>query len=96
MDVEKILDIYVEEIGNWDFFSDPQKAFINDNGHIVVCLRNYNWYITKKPITEPIDCIKALFEIDWIASFEDSEELFIFKDSEEFSWVDGSKYWNEL
>lgn len=87
MTVEQIVDAYAKELEEWDFFSDGQRAYLDKNGCIVVCLRNYNWYKTKYQIKSPIDCIKALFEIDWIAEYEDCEE--------ENIWIESSKYWDK-
>ena len=50
MTIDQIVDAYADELENWDFFSDGQRAYVDENGHIVVCLRNYNWYITKNSI----------------------------------------------
>ena len=47
MTIDQVVDLYEEELENWDFFSDRQRAYVTENDHIVVCLRNYNWYITK-------------------------------------------------
>lgn len=88
MSIEKIINAYAEELENWNFFSDSQKCYIVENNHIVVCLRNYNWYITKEPITDIMSCIKALFEIDWIAEYDESEDSEIF--------INDSKYWNKF
>ena len=83
MTIDQVVDAYAEELQNWNFFSDSQRAYVDEDGRIVVCLRDYNWYITKAPITNELDAIKALFEIDWIAEY--SEDGFI-------NW---SKYWNK-
>ncbi len=88
MTIDQITDAYADELEKWDFFSDGQRCYVDENSHIVVCLRNYNWYITKEPITDIMTCIKALFEIDWIAEYEDGEEDTIF--------IDTSKYWNKF
>lgn len=85
MNVDQIVDAYADEIKNWDFYSDGQRAYIDDNSHIVVCLRNYNWYITKNPIKTELEAIKALFEIDWIAEYDE-------EDDGEF-WISHSDYW---
>lgn len=74
MTVQQIVDLYQEELKNWDFFSDSQRAYVDENSKIVVCLRDYNWYITKHPITNEKEAIKALFEIDWIAEYSEDEE----------------------
>ena len=71
--INQIVDMYQEELDRWDFFSDPQRAYVDETKHIVVCLRNYNWYITKYPIRNAEEAIKAIFEIDWIAEYDDSE-----------------------
>ena len=83
MSVEEIIKAYSDELDNWDFFSDHPVCRM-EKGHIQVCLRNYNWYITKEIILNPMDAIKALFEISWIAEYEDGEDI---------DWVSGSKYW---
>lgn len=83
--LNKILEAYRDELANWDFFSDGQRCYLEEN-HIVVCLRNYNWYITKEPVLDSLTAIKALFEIDWIASFDDSEED---------HFIEYSKYWKK-
>lgn len=87
MTIDQITDAYAEELENWNFFSDSQRCYVNEKSHIVVCLRNYNWYITKEPIKDIITCIKALFEIDWIAEYEDEENDNIF--------INNSIYWNK-
>ena len=74
MTVEDIVELYSNELDNWQFFSDSQKARITEDGHIIVCLRNYNWYVTKEPIKDAITALKAIFEIDWIAEYDDCEE----------------------
>ena len=66
------------------FFSDRQRAYVDENCHIVVCLRNYNWYITKHEIKDIKEALKALFEIDWIAEYDDCEES---------NFIDYSKFW---
>ena len=71
--VDQIVGAYADELDEWNFFSDSQKAYV-DEGYIVVCLRNYNWYITKYPILSINEAIKALFEIDWIAEYDDEGE----------------------
>ena len=86
MTINQITDAYGEELENWNFFSDSQRCYVDENNHIVVCLRNYNWYITKEPINKEIDAIKALFEIDWIAEYEDLENNL---------YVGTSKYWKK-
>lgn len=86
MTIDQIVDAYADELKNWDFFSDGQRAYVDENGHIVVCLRNYNWYITKEIIKTELDAIKALFEIDWIAEYDENEE------SGEF-WIHHSDWW---
>jgi len=68
-------------------FSDRQHAYVDELDHIVVCLRNYNWYITKNPIISIKDAIRALFEIDWIAEYDDEGT---------FKYIDYSKYWKEF
>lgn len=87
MTVDQIVNAYKDEIQNWDFFSDRQKAYVDENRHIVVCLRNYNLYITKNPIKTELEAIKALFEIDWIAEYDDEEDDGI--------WIYNSKYWEK-
>lgn len=84
MKLPDIIEAYSNELQNWDFFSDSQRIYM-ENEHIVVCLRNYQWYITKEKVEDCMTAIKALFEIDWIASMEDGEETFI----------DTSTYWKE-
>lgn len=86
MSIDQIVDAYADELKNWDFFSDGQRAYVDENNHIVVCLRNYNWYITKEPVIDSLSAIKALFEIDWISSFDDLEED---------HFINYSKYWNK-
>ena len=86
MTVEDVVKAYADELENWEFFSDHQVCRL-ENGHIIVCLRNYNWYITKEPIKDCLTAIKALFEIDWIAEYDD--------DGEDFKHIDYSKYWRE-
>lgn len=89
MDINFITDAYAHELENWDFFSDSQRCYINMQNHIVVCLRNYQWYITKEPvqIDDIITCVKALFEIDWIAEYSDGYDS-------EF-YIEHSKYWKK-
>ncbi len=87
MTVKQIVEAYADELENWDFFSDGQRAYIDSSKHIIVCLRNYNWYATKYPIRTQLDAIKALFEIDWIAEYEDGEKI---------DFVSSSKYWIKL
>lgn len=87
MTITQVVDAYAEELENWDFFSDSQRAYVDKNNHIVVCLRNYSWYITKNPIIFIDEAIKALFEIDWIAEFEDEGT---------FKYIGSSKYWKEI
>lgn len=78
MTIDQIVDAYAEELQNWDFFSDTQRAYVNEDSRIIVCLRDYNWYITKAPITNELDAIKALFEIDWAAEFaEDGADAYM-------------------
>ena len=71
--ISDIIEVYQDELANWDYFSDPQRCYLDEDGHIVVCLRDYNWYITKEKITEPLECIKALFEVDWIAEYSEDD-----------------------
>lgn len=87
MTIGQVVDEYAEELDNWNFFSDSQRAYVDENNHIVVCLRNYNWYITKNPIIFIKDAIRALFEIDWIAEYDDCGEG---------NFIGGSKFWKEL
>ena len=87
MKLTDIIEAYANELQNWDFFSDPQTISLK-NEHIVVCLRNYNWYITKEKIKDVMTAIKALFEIDWIASMDDDEEDCI-------KFIDSSTYWKK-
>lgn len=82
MTIDQVVDAYDEELENWNFFSDSQRAYVDENSHIVVCLRDYQWYITKEPITNEMDAIKALFEIDWCAEY--AEDGF---DSEMKYWI---------
>ena len=83
LEVQDIVDSYQNEISNWDFYSDSQRAFIKD-GYIIVCLRDYNWYKTKERITDALTAIKAIFEIDWIAEM-----------GEGFDYLQFSKYWKK-
>lgn len=83
MTVDQIVAAYADELKNWDFFSDGQRAYVDENNHIVVCLRNYNWYITKNPIKTELEAIRALFEIDWIAEYEEDGDF----------WIHHSQYW---
>lgn len=87
MTIDQIVDAYDDEISEWNFFSDSQHAYVDENSHIVVCLRNYNWYITREPIVDFMDAIRALFEIDWIAEYDDED---IEKDD---VLLNTSKYW---
>lgn len=89
MTVNEIVEMYQEEISDWNFFSDSQQAFMRD-GHIVVCLRNYRWYITKEVITDEKTALKALFEIDWIAEYDSIND-----GDEQISFINASKYWKE-
>ena len=82
--IDQVVDIYAEELENWNFFSDSQRAYCNEDGKIVVCLRDYQWYITKEKINDIKTAIKALFEIDWIAEY----------DNDEFDYINYSEYWN--
>ena len=84
--LDQIVDLYAEELENWDFFSDSQRAYVDENNHIVVCLRNYNWYITKHPINDFKEALKAIFEIDWIAEYDDCEED---------NFINYSKFWRK-
>lgn len=83
MTIDQVVDAYAEELENWNFFSDSQRAYVDEDSRIVVCLRDYQWYITKVPITNELDAIKALFEIDWVAEY--AEDGFD-------SWM---KYWDK-
>lgn len=87
--VEAIVGAYANEISNWDFYSDPQRAGM-DQGRIVVCLRDYNWYITKEAITDPLVAVKALFEITWLSEFDGDREDGI------MPWIAFSDYWEAL
>ena len=87
MTIKDIVEAYADELCQWDFFSDSQRAYVNDKGCIVVCLRNYQWYITKEPIKLNLTAIKALFEIDWIAEY-DGDTLPAF--------IHYSKYWENM
>lgn len=93
MTIYQVVNEYAEELSNWDFFSDRQTAYVDENRHIVVCLRNYNWYITKNPIMTNEDAIKALFEIDWIAEYDDCAEC---DDYEKYHFIDNSKFWKNF
>lgn len=84
--IRKIVKAYRDELDNWQFFSDSQKAYITGDKRIIVCLRNYDWFITKKPIKKQMDCIKALFEIDWIAEYDDEGDS---------NFINYSEYWEE-
>lgn len=87
MTIDQVVDEYAEELANWNLFSDSQRAYVDENSHIVVCLRNYNWYITKYPVMSTKDAIRALFEIDWIAEYDDCEED---------HFIDYSKFWRKF
>lgn len=82
MNIKDIIEAYQDEISKWDFYSDSQKVYSDDN-YIIVCLRDYDWYITKEKITDPLIAVKALFEITWLSEFNSEQTLFI----------DYSKYW---
>lgn len=82
--VKDIVEAYITEAKNYDFFSDPQRAYLQDDGKIVVCLRNYNWYITKEPIKDVLECFKALIEIDFICEYDEEDS---------FERIKFSKYW---
>lgn len=84
--IRKIVKAYRDELDNWQFFSDSQKAYVAGDKRIIVCLRNYDWYITKKPIKKWTDCIKALFEIDWIAEYDDEGDS---------NFINYSNYWEK-
>ena len=56
--VNNIVDWYQDEISNWNFYSDTQRAGM-ENGHIIVCLRSYDWYITKDKIEDVEIAIKG-------------------------------------
>ena len=86
MTIDQIVDAYEEELDNWNFFSDSQRAYVDENSRIVVCLRNYNWYITKEPVISINEAIRALFEIDWIAEYDDCGEG---------NFIDSSKFWKK-
>ena len=86
MTIERIVDAYAQELANWNYFSDPHRAYLTDDNHIVVCLRDYNWYSTKEPITNELVAIRALFEIDWIAEY----------DNEGYVNISFSKYWKKI
>ena len=88
MTVDDIVELYNNELNNWQFYSDSQLAGVTTDGHIRVCLRNYNWYETKEPIKDPKTALKAIFEIDWIAEFDDDEH-------EHEHFVNYSEYWKE-
>ena len=88
MTVEDIVELYNNELDNWQCYSDSQKAGITEDGYIRVCLRNYKWYETKEPIKDAKTALKAIFEIDWIAEY-DSEEY----DSGHF--INYSDYWKK-
>lgn len=83
--IDQVVDIYAEELENWNFFSDRQRAYCDEDSKIVVCLRDYQWYITKEKIKDIKSAIKALFEIDWIAEY----------DNDEYDFINNSKYWNK-
>ena len=87
MTIDEVLNEYVEELNNWNFYSDTQRAYVDENNHIVVCLRNYNWYITKDPVMTIKDAIRLLFEIDWIAEYDDCEED---------HFINYSKFWRKF
>lgn len=87
MTIDQITDAYEAELQKWNFFSDGQRCYVDKNNHIVVCLRNYSWYITKEPITDVMTAIKAIFEIDWIAEYDDCEK--------DVTFIDTSVYWKE-
>lgn len=87
MTVDQVVDLYDEELENWQFFSDSQHAYVDEDSHIVVCLRNYNWYITKHAIKDIKEALKAIFEIDWISEYDDCEED---------SFINFSKFWRKM
>ena len=86
MYVKDIVKAYNSELDNWQFFSDSQKAYYAD-GYIFVCLRNYNWYKTREKIKDPLVACRALFEIDWIAEYDDEGE---------HKFINYSEYWSKL
>lgn len=86
MTVNNIVEWYQDEISHWDFYSDSQRAGI-DNGHIIVCLRSYDWYITKDKIEDAETAVKALFEITWLSEFND--------ESQDLAFINFSKYWRK-
>lgn len=85
--LDQIVDLYAEELENWNFFSDSQRAYVDENKHIVVCLRDYSWYITKEPIVDFKTCLKAIFEIDWIAEYDNEDDV--------YGFINTSKYWDK-
>ena len=85
MTVNDVIKAYADELENWEFFSDHQVCRM-ENDYIIVCLLNYNWYITKEPVKDCLTAVKALYEIDWIAEYDDGEE---------FKHIDYSKYWEK-
>lgn len=57
MKINDVIDAYQEILDGYQYFSDSQHIGIKEDGRIVVCLRNYKWYISKHPLT----LIKAIF-----------------------------------
>lgn len=88
MTVNDIVKAYADELENWEFFSDHQVCRL-ENNHIIVCLRNYNWYITKEPVKDCLTAVKALFEIDWIAEYNEDEDYY------PNNYIDYSDYWEK-
>ena len=91
--VKDIISCFQSEISHWDFFSDSQRCYLDKNKHIVVCLRSYQWYITKEPIEDIMSAIQALFEIDWIAEYDG---LYEDGGGAAHRFIDYSRYWREL
>lgn len=87
MTIKDILDAYMYEVKEHDFFSDPQKGYINEDGTVTLCLRDYNWYTTKEPMTDSLVFLRAIFEIDFICEYDEDDE---------FEYIKYSRYWNKV
>lgn len=70
MTVDNIIEIYYNNLKDFDYYSDPQKVFYID-GIIYVNLRGDYGYRTKEKIETPEQAIAALFEIERLS--EDDE-----------------------
>lgn len=94
MTVQDVVDMYQENLAEYNFWADEQKAWIY-KGHICALLRDYHHYMTKEKIEDAETAIRAILELERLdeqVTYRDEDELEdeIYRERLKFShyWTD--------